>query len=73
MSVTCLSRDNVVVLTCVGYCHVFNILKPIGWLTSRDVFFGRVISLVIEYHVGGRWSAIGWFKSHDFTLSKLIC
>ena len=66
VTVTCMSRDNVVVLTCVGYCHVFRSLNAIGWCTSRDVFgsqFLGTISLVVNDHVGGRWSTIGWFKS----------
>ena len=66
VTVTWVSRDNVFVLTCVGYCHVFRSLNPIGWWTSRDVFgsqFLGTISLVVDDHVGGRCSAIGWFKS----------
>ena len=75
VTVTCMSRDNVVVLTCVGYCHVFRSLNAIGWCTSRDVFgsqFLGTISLVVNDHVGGRWSTIGWFKSRDFTCWNVI-
>ena len=55
VTVTWMSRDNVVVLTCVGYCHVFKSLNPIGRCTYHVMCSG--FSIWGQFHW---WRTITW-------------
>ena len=50
VTVTWMSRDNVVVLTCVGYCHVFKSLNLIGWCTYHVMCLGVIFG---DNFIGG--------------------